>query len=224
MKRDGMYKINALRKSSLYKVEFSKRVNILIPVFIIFSILYISPPSAYSLEDEKGILGEIEDAVKKEKQHIQEILDSQTDRASRNLIIIAGAIIIPVSLVLLLLILKFLFNISFSVIRSFFSASASGVGAISKRLKDANQDKEEAVAEIDKPKKKPMKLGEILINFVSRSVTIEHIDMALNEQKKNPERPLMGQLLIKLGFATAAEVDAALKIQGKKAEREIVRK
>ena len=64
-----------------------------------------------------------------------------------------------------------------------------------------------------------MKLGEILINFVSRSVTSEHINMALNEQKKNSDRPLIGQLLIRLGFATAVEVDAALKIQGKKADK-----
>src|SRR3989338_2474246 len=126
---------------------------------------------------------------------------------------------VSISLFLLLWILKFLFNISFSIIRSLFSASASGVGAISKRLKDANQYKEEVVEETYKPKKKPMKLGEILINFVSRSVTSEHINMALNEQKKNPDRPLIGQLLIKLGYATAVEVDAALKIQGKKADK-----
>ncbi|HLA47696.1 MAG TPA: hypothetical protein VJ084_00525 [Nitrospinota bacterium] len=218
MKKDGMYKINTL-----------------FHVILISTFFYLFPPQVFSLnedtsqldtllfvsvsEERKGFINEIEEAVKNEKKHIQEILDSQTDRASRNLIIIAGAIIIPVSLFLLLWILKFLFNISFSIIRYLFSVSVSGVGAISKRLKDANQYKEEVVEETDKPKRKPMKLGEILINFVSRSVTSEHINMALNEQKKNSDRPLIGQLLIRLGFATAVEVDAALKIQGKKADK-----
>ena len=218
MKKDGMYKINTL-----------------FHVILISTFFYLFPPQVFSLnedtsqldtllfvsvsEERKGFINEIEEAVKNEKKHIQEILDSQTDRASRNLIIIAGAIIIPVSLFLLLWILKFLFNISFSIIRYLFSVSVSGVGAISKRLKDANQYKEEVVEETDKPKRKPMKLGEILINFVSRSVTTEHINMALNEQKKNSDRPLIGQLLIRLGFATAVEVDAALKIQGKKADK-----
>jgi len=218
MKKAGMYKINTL-----------------FHVILISTFFYLFPPQVFSLnedtsqldtllfvsvsEERKGFINEIEEAVKNEKKHIQEILDSQTDRASRNLIIIAGAIIIPVSLFLLLWILKFLFNISFSIIRYLFSVSVSGVGAISKRLKDANQYKEEVVEETDKPKRKPMKLGEILINFVSRSVTSEHINMALNEQKKNSDRPLIGQLLIRLGFATAVEVDAALKIQGKKADK-----
>ena len=220
-----------MEKDGLYKR------NILFHVILVFYFLY-SPPAVFSSnatqlntsyisvsEEEKGFLGEIEDAVKNEKKHVQEILDSQTDRASRNLIIIAGAIIIPVSLFLILWILKLLFNISFSAIRSFFSASASGVSAISKKLKDTSgQDREEISAEEDKPKKKPMKLGEILINFVSRSVTNEHINMALTEQKNNPDRPLMGQLLIKFGFATAGEVDAALKIQGKRADKNMVRK
>ncbi len=215
--------------------------NIFFHPVLIISYLYIFPQEVFSFNDNiiqlnnslfistsekvKGFLGEIEDAVKNEKQHIQEIFDNQTDRASRNLIIIAGAIIIPVSLFFLLWILKLLLNISFSAIRSLFNASASGVSAISKKLKDtAIQDKQEVVAEVDKPKRKPMKLGEILINFVSRSVTPEHIDTVLTEQKNNPERPLMGQLLIKLGFATAGEVDAALKIQGKKTDKSIVRK
>ena len=218
MKKAGMYKINTF-----------------FHVILISTFFYLFPPQVFSLnedtsqldtllfvsvsEERKGFINEIEEAVKNEKKHIQEILDSQTDRASRNLIIIAGAIIIPVSLFLLLWILKFLFNISFSIIRYLFSVSVSGVGAISKRLKDANQYKEEVVEETDKPKRKPMKLGEILINFVSRSVTSEHINMALNEQKKNSDRPLIGQLLIRLGFATAVEVDAALKIQGKKADK-----
>ncbi|HAP66780.1 MAG: hypothetical protein A2W77_07485 [Nitrospinae bacterium RIFCSPLOWO2_12_39_16] len=211
------------------------KINTLFHVILISTFFYLFPPQVFSLnedtsqldtllfvsvsEERKGFINEIEEAVKNEKKHIQEILDSQTDRASRNLIIIAGAIIIPVSLFLLLWILKFLFNISFSIIRYLFSVSVSGVGAISKRLKDANQYKEEVVEETDKPKRKPMKLGEILINFVSRSVTSEHINMALNEQKKNSDRPLIGQLLIRLGFATAVEVDAALKIQGKKADK-----
>lgn len=221
MEKDGLYKINIL-------------FHIILVSYFLYSTPVVFSSNATQLntslsisisEEEKSFLSEIEDAVKNEKKHVQEILDSQTDRASRNLIIIAGAIIIPVSLFFLLWILKLLFNISFSAIRSLFSASASGVGAISKRLKEtANQDKGEVVEEEDKPKKKPMKLGEILINFVSRSVTTEHIDMVLTEQKKNPERPLMGQLLIKLGFATAAEVDAALKIQGKKTDKNIVRK
>ena len=218
MKKDGLYKINIIFHAILVfyllcfpQAVFSSNENI----------IQLNTSLSISISEEgKGFLGEIEDAVKNEKQHVQEILDSQTDRASRNLIIIAGAIIIPVSLFLILWILKLLFNISFSAIRSLFSASASGVGAISKRLKDtAGQDREEISAEEDKPKKKPMKLGEIFINFVSRSVTNEHINMALTEQKKNPDRPLMGQLLIKLGFATAGEVDAALKIQGKKADK-----
>ena len=213
MKKAGMYKINTF-----------------FHVILISTFFYLFPPQVFSLnedtsqfvsvsEEGKGFISEIEEAVKNEKKHIQEILDSQTDKASRNLIIIAGAIVIPISLFLLLWILKFLFNISFSIIRYLFSVSVSGVGAISKRLKDANQYKEEVVEETYKPKKKPMKLGEILINFVSRSVTSEHIDIALNEQKKNPDRPLIGQLLIKLGYATAVEVDAALKIQGKKADK-----
>ena len=146
MKKAGMYKINTF-----------------FHVILISTFFYLFPPQVFSLnedtsqldtllfvsvsEERKGFINEIEEAVKNEKKHIQEILDSQTDRASRNLIIIAGAIIIPVSLFLLLWILKFLFNISFSIIRSLFSASASGVGAISKRLKDANQYKEEVVEE-----------------------------------------------------------------------------
>lgn len=216
MKKDGLYKINILFQLILafYSLYFP-------PAVFSSNAAQLNTSLSISISEEgKGFLGEIEDAVKNEKQHVQEILDSQTDRASRNLIIIAGAIIIPVSLFLILWILKLLFNISFSAIRSLFSASASGVGAISKKLKDtAGQDREEISAEEDKPKKKPMKIGEILINFVSRSVTTEHIDMALTEQKKNPERPLMGQLLIKLGYATAGEVDAALKIQGKKTDK-----
>lgn len=223
MEKDGLYKINILFYAILAfyflyfpPIVFSSNENI---------IQLNASLSASISEEEKGFMGEIEEAVKNEKQHVQEILDSQTDRASRNLIIIAGAIVIPVSLFFILWILKLLFNISFSVIRSLFSASASGVGTISKKLKDtAGQDKGETVAEADKPKKKPMKLGEILINFVSRSVTTEHIDMALTEQKKNPDRPMMGQLLIKLGFATAGEVDAALKIQGKRVDKNMVRK
>jgi len=216
MEKDGLYKINIIFQLILafYSLYFP-------PAVFSSNAAQLNTSLSISISEEgKSFLGEIEDAVKNEKQHVQEILDSQTDRASRNLIIIAGAIIIPVSLFLILWILKLLFNISFSVIRSLFSASASGVGAISKKLKDtAGQDREEISAEEDKPKKKPMKLGEILINFVSRSVTNEHINMALTEQKKNPDRPMMGQLLIKLGFATAGEVDAALKIQGKKADK-----
>src|SRR3989338_7549604 len=111
MKKDGMYKINTL-----------------FHVILISTFFYLFPPQVFSLnedtsqldtllfrsvsEERKGFINEIEEAVKNEKKHIQEILDSQTDRASRNLIIIAGAIIIPVSLFLLLWILKFLFNIS----------------------------------------------------------------------------------------------------------------
>ncbi|MBI3584912.1 MAG: hypothetical protein HY096_13330 [Nitrospinae bacterium] len=223
MEKDGLYKINILFYAimSFYFFYFPPAVFSSNENIIQLNALL----SASISEEGKGFLGEIEEAVKNEKQHVQEILDSQTDRASHNLIIIAGAIVIPVSLFLILWILKLLFNISFSAIRSLLNASASGVGAISKKLKDtANQDKGETVGEADKPKKKPMKLGEILINFVSRSVTTEHINMALTEQKKNPDRPLMGQLLIRLGFATAAEVDAALKIQGKKADKNIVRK
>ena len=216
MEKDGLYKINIIFQLILafYSLYFP-------PAVFSSNAAQLNTSLSISISEEgKSFLGEIEDAVKNEKQHVQEILDSQTDRASRNLIIIAGAIIIPVSLFLILWILKLLFNISFSVIRSLFSASASGVGAISKKLKDtAGQDREEISAEEDKPKKKPMKLGEILINFVSRSVTSEHINMALNEQKKNSDRPLIGQLLIRLGFATAVEVDAALKIQGKKADK-----
>src|SRR3972149_10274222 len=215
MEKDGLYKINILFQLILafYSLYFP-------PAVFSSNATQLNTSLSISISEEgKGFLGEIEDAVKNEKQHVQEILDSQTDRASRNLIIIAGAIIIPVSLFLILWILKLLFNISFSIIRYLFSVSVSGVGAISKRLKDANQYKEEVVEETDKPKRKPMKLGEILINFVSRSVTSEHINMALNEQKKNSDRPLIGQLLIRLGFATAVEVDAALKIQGKKADK-----
>src|SRR3989338_3734899 len=184
MEKDGLYKINILFQLILafYSLYFP-------PAVFSSNATQLNTSLSISISEEgKGFLGEIEDAVKNEKQHVQEILDSQTDRASRNLIIIAGAIVIPVSLFLILWILKLLFNISFSVIRSLFSASASGVGAI-------------------------------LVNFVSRSVTNEHINMALTEQKNNPDRPLMGQLLIKFGFATAGEVDAALKIQGKKADK-----
>ena len=216
MEKDGLYKINIIFQLILafYSLYFP-------PAVFSSNAAQLNTSLSISISEEgKSFLGEIEDAVKNEKQHVQEILDSQTDRASRNLIIIAGAIVIPVSLFLILWILKLLFNISFSVIRSLFSASASGVGAISKKLNDtAGQDREEISAEEDKPKKKPMKLGEILVNFVSRSVTTEHINIALTEQKKNPDRPMMGQLLIKLGFATAGEVDAALKIQGKRADK-----
>ena len=216
MEKDGLYKINILFQLILafYSLYFP-------PAVFSSNAAQLNTSLSISISEEgKSFLGEIEDAVKNEKQHVQEILDSQTDRASRNLIIIAGAIIIPVSLFLILWILKLLFNISFSVIRSLFSSSASGVGAISKKLNDtAGQDREEISAEEDKPKKNQMKLGEILVNFVSRSVTNEHINMALTEQKNNPDRPLMGQLLIKFGFATAGEVDAALKIQGKRADK-----
>jgi hypothetical protein len=67
-----------------------------------------------------------------------------------------------------------------------------------------------------KPKRKPLKLGEILVRFVSRSLNTEHINMALSEQKRETNRPKLGEILVKQGLATNGEIEAALKIQGKK--------
>ncbi|MBI3815092.1 MAG: hypothetical protein HY279_11615 [Nitrospinae bacterium] len=187
----------------------------LLSAVLICLLLCTFPAAAISSseQEDKGFLSDIEQAVKDESRQIKGILDSQTDKASRNLIIIAGAIIVPICLLFLLWSLKLIFNISISAIRSLFNISATGA----KRLQEAvNKPVQKPAEEENKPKRKPLKLGEILVRFVSRSLNTEHITIALSEQKRDPNRPKLGEILVKQGLATNGEIEAALKIQGKK--------
>jgi hypothetical protein len=184
-------------------------------IFALSSVFKGAVFPAHAQEEGKGFLSEIEEAVKEEGRQVKEILDRQTDKASRSLLVIAGAIIIPVSLILIVWISKLILNIIFSIISSFLNISRAKIALILKR--DAMGKREYNITKgEDSPRKKPLRLGEILIGFVSRSLTMEQIDLALLEQKKEQSKPLIGKLLVRHGFATPDEVKSALKIQGKK--------
>lgn len=187
----------------------------LLSAVLICLLLCSFPAAAISSaeQEDKGLLSDIEQAVKEEARQIKGVLDEQTDKASRNLIIIAGAIAVPIALLFLFFILKLIFNLYLSMARSLFNISAIGA----KRLQDVvNKPAQKQAEEENKTKKKALKLGEILVRFVSRSLNMEHINAALAEQKKAPNRPKLGEILVKQGLATNGEIEAALKIQGKK--------
>ncbi|MEK6590800.1 MAG: hypothetical protein AABZ11_09010 [Nitrospinota bacterium] len=184
-------------------------------IFTLSSVFKGAVFPAHAQEEGKGFLSEIEEAVKEESRQVKEILDRQTDKASRNLLVIAGAIIIPVSLILIVWISKLILNIIFSIISSFLNISRAKIALILKR--DAISKREYNITKGEnRPRRKPLRLGEILASFVSRSLTMEQIHLALLEQKKEQSKPLIGELLVRHGFATPEEVKAALKIQGKK--------
>lgn len=183
-------------------------------VFALFCMFSAPAVSSPETEDE-GALSEIEKTIKEESRQIQEILSKQTDKASRNLIIISAAIIAPVLLFLILWMLKLFFNISLSVSRSIFNLSASGVKSILKSEAE-NKPIQDLPVEESKHEKKHLRLGEILIGFVSKSINADQIGEALSEQEKDPLHPLLGEILLKREFATKGEIDAALKIQQKK--------
>jgi hypothetical protein len=191
---------------------------ILLPIILILILSYgTSGADTSSTNEEKGFFSEIDEAIRSEKRHIEEILNRQTDSASRNLIILTGLIAIPLLIFLAILILKFLFNISISAAQSLFNVSMTTISSLSKITVEKHG--QETAEKENKPKKRHLKLGEILLSFVSRSVTTEEINHALSEQKKDPLKPLIGEILIKKGFATHGEIETSLKIQGKNKDK-----
>ena len=191
---------------------------ILLPIILILILSYgTSGADTSSTNEEKGFFSEIDKTIRSEKQYIEEILNRQTDRASKNLIILTGLVAIPLLIFITILILKFLFNISISAAQSLFNVSIAAIMPLSKIT--AEEHKQEIAGKENKPKKKHLKLGEILIRFVSRSITAEEINHALSEQKKDPLKPLIGEILIKKGSATHGEIETSLKIQGKNKDK-----